>query len=159
MPNNEPRKIKTLAVKGRSRPDAAPAGSSDLPRSRRRPPHGTALRRAPIRASANASANAPLSLSPQVGARPEPAATRMASDQSGATAPASSGGGYVVQVSSQKNEADAQASYRALQGKYPERARLTVVGGEARRSRRKGRLLPGVCRSVQLGGSGDAGLQ
>jgi len=29
------------------------------------------------------------------------------------------GGGYVVQVSSQKNEADAQASYRALQGKYP----------------------------------------
>ena len=29
------------------------------------------------------------------------------------------GGGYVVQVSSQKNEADAQASYRALQGKFP----------------------------------------
>jgi cell division septation protein DedD len=30
-----------------------------------------------------------------------------------------SSGGYLVQVSSQKNEADAQASYRALQGKYP----------------------------------------
>ena len=29
------------------------------------------------------------------------------------------GGGYLVQVSSQKNEADAQASYRVLQGKYP----------------------------------------
>ena len=29
------------------------------------------------------------------------------------------GGGYMVQVASQKNEADAQASYRALQGKYP----------------------------------------
>jgi SPOR domain len=28
-------------------------------------------------------------------------------------------GGYMVQVSSQRNEADAQASYRALQGKYP----------------------------------------
>jgi SPOR domain len=28
-------------------------------------------------------------------------------------------GGYLVQVSSQRNEADAQASYRALQGKYP----------------------------------------
>jgi hypothetical protein len=28
-------------------------------------------------------------------------------------------GGYVVQVSSQKSEADAQASYRALLGKYP----------------------------------------
>jgi cell division septation protein DedD len=37
-------------------------------------------------------------------------------------APASaptSGGGYLVQVSSQKNEADAQASYRVLQGKFP----------------------------------------
>jgi hypothetical protein len=33
---------------------------------------------------------------------------------------ASSGaGGYLVQVSSQKNEADAQASYRVLQGKFP----------------------------------------
>jgi cell division septation protein DedD len=28
-------------------------------------------------------------------------------------------GGYLVQVSSQKNEADAQASYRSLQGKFP----------------------------------------
>jgi cell division septation protein DedD len=28
-------------------------------------------------------------------------------------------GGYLVQVSSQRNEADAQASYRALQGKFP----------------------------------------
>ena len=27
--------------------------------------------------------------------------------------------GYVVQVSSQRSEADAQASYRALQGKFP----------------------------------------
>jgi hypothetical protein len=32
---------------------------------------------------------------------------------------ASAGGGYLVQVSSQRNEADAQASYRALQGKFP----------------------------------------
>ena len=34
-----------------------------------------------------------------------------------ATSPAA--GGYLVQVSSQKNEADAQASYRALQSKFP----------------------------------------
>jgi hypothetical protein len=38
-------------------------------------------------------------------------------------APAPSGGGssggYLVQVSSQRNEADAQASYKALQGKFP----------------------------------------
>jgi len=36
------------------------------------------------------------------------------------TAPApSASGGYVVQVSSQKSEADAHASFRALQGKFP----------------------------------------
>ncbi len=35
------------------------------------------------------------------------------------SAAAGSGGGYLVQVSSQQNEADAQASYRALQGKFP----------------------------------------
>jgi cell division septation protein DedD len=28
-------------------------------------------------------------------------------------------GGYLVQVSSQRNEADAQASYKSLQGKFP----------------------------------------
>jgi cell division septation protein DedD len=44
------------------------------------------------------------------------------------TAPSGGGGsgGYLVQVSSQKNEADAQASFRALQGKFP-----TVLGSRA----------------------------
>jgi cell division septation protein DedD len=36
------------------------------------------------------------------------------------TAAASGGGsGYVVQVSSQRSEAEAQAAFRSLQGKYP----------------------------------------
>ena len=69
--------------------------------------------------SANASANAPLSLSPQGGAAPaaapEPPARVAAINPAPAAA---SGGGYVVQVSSQKTEADAQASYRALQSKF-----------------------------------------
>jgi cell division protein FtsN len=34
--------------------------------------------------------------------------------------------GYVVQVSSQRSEADAQASYKALQGKFP-----SVLGSRA----------------------------
>jgi hypothetical protein len=41
----------------------------------------------------------------------------MASNNPAQTAPG--GGGYLVQVSSQRNEADAQTSYRALQGKFP----------------------------------------
>ena len=40
--------------------------------------------------------------------------------------PPAAAGGYVVQVSSQKNEADAQASYRALQSKFP-----NVLGSRA----------------------------
>jgi hypothetical protein len=39
---------------------------------------------------------------------------------------ASGGGGYVAPVSSQKNEADAQASYQALQKKFP-----SVLGSRA----------------------------
>ena len=70
-------------------------------------------------ASANASANAPLSLSPQGSpAAAEPPA-RVAAVAPAASPASSNGGGYLVQVSSQKNEADAQASYRALQGKFP----------------------------------------
>ena len=62
-------------------------------------------------------ANAPLSLSPSSAKntppRAAPAPTRLAS------APASGGGRYHVQVSSQRSEADAQAAYRGIQAKYP----------------------------------------
>jgi cell division septation protein DedD len=125
MPNSEPRKIRTLAVKG----DAAENGgvpANVAPPSAKPAPAARAVTApaAPPAAhnpsSANASANAPLSLSPQGGAQPETASTRMAATTPVQTAPApSASGGYVVQVSSQKSEADAHASFRALQGKFP----------------------------------------
>ncbi|HTF01088.1 MAG TPA: SPOR domain-containing protein, partial [Bradyrhizobium sp.] len=78
------------------------------------------------------TANAPMPLTPQGGSPPAatPADTRAARvaaatptnpDQAAPppAAAASAGGGYLVQVSSQRNEADAQASFRALQGKFP----------------------------------------
>jgi hypothetical protein len=118
MPNNEPRKIRTLPIKGDPAENggvpvtsAAAAAAKPAPAART-----AAAGRNP--SAANASANAPLSLSPGGQAPdPAPAPTRMASNNP--AAPAVSSGGYLVQVSSQKNEADAQASYRALQGKYP----------------------------------------
>jgi cell division protein FtsN len=62
--------------------------------------------------------NAPLSLSPQAPVA-EPR-TRVATNSPLPVASSAvSSGGYVVQVSSQRNEADAQASFRALQGKFP----------------------------------------
>ena len=59
-----------------------------------------------------------MSLSPQAG---QPASAADARTRVATNTPAQIGpsGGYLVQVSSQKNEADAQASYRVLQGKYP----------------------------------------
>jgi hypothetical protein len=105
----EPRKIKTFAVKG-DQADIA-ATPAPKPAQRPRPPPGSA--------NANASAgNAPLSLSPQ-GAPPAPEQRRAAASPPAQSAAGGGSGGYVVQVASQRNEGDAQASYRALQGKYP----------------------------------------
>jgi hypothetical protein len=125
LPNNEPRRIKTFSVRG-DQPDGAAAPASSPQPSAAKPTaiaRAAASRNPPVpaaAANANAStANAPLSLSPQT-SQPVPAAearTRIAARTPEQIAP--NGGGYLVQVSSQKNEADAQASYRVLQGKYP----------------------------------------
>jgi hypothetical protein len=130
MPNNQPRAIKTFTVRG-DQPDsnAVPVGT---PPSAAQPPaaarpiapaRAAATPRTPPVANANASANAPLSLSPQAAQQPAPEPrTHVANNtpvQIAPAGPAPAGGGYLVQVSSQKNEADAQASYRVLQGKFP----------------------------------------
>ena len=122
LPSSEPRKIKTLAVKGDADNGGVPAGvaapaAKPAPAARTAAPAPAAAPAQRNPASANASANGPLSLSPG-GINPDPAPTRVAATNPVQTAP-STGGGYLVQVSSQKNEADAQASYRALQSKFP----------------------------------------
>ncbi|MGA7811265.1 SPOR domain-containing protein, partial [Bradyrhizobium sp.] len=86
-------------------------------------------------ANANASANAPLSLSPQnaqdsEAAPPAEPRTRVAAVSPTQAAPAAAtsegSGGFMVQVSSQSSEADAQASFKALQTKFP-----NVLGSQA----------------------------
>jgi hypothetical protein len=112
VPSNEPRKIKTFSIHG-DQPDAAamPVNTAPPPA---KPVRGAA--RTPL-TQANASANAPLSLAPQAAA---PAETRVASTVPTEIAPpATASAAYMVQVSSQRNEADAQASFRALQNKFP----------------------------------------
>jgi hypothetical protein len=134
LPNSEPRKIKTLTVRG-DQPDGAavpvapapppPAKPTPAARTTAAPPPATT--RSPPSA-ANASANAPLSLAPQGTQATVEQRTRVANTNPAPAAPSSGGGsaGYLVQVSSQRNEADAQASYRALQSKFP-----TVLGSRA----------------------------
>jgi hypothetical protein len=110
--SSEPKRIRTVTI----RPDGSdPSG---------RPVGTTASTPAPKAAAApKAARGTPLSLDPQqltdAPAAPAPRSAP-APAQRVASAPATEGaGGYVVQVSSQRTEAEAQASYRAMQAKYP----------------------------------------
>ena len=67
---------------------------------------------------AAAPARAPISLEPQAG---EPAAAPAARPRTAAIPPSAEGAanGFVVQLSSQKTESEAQSSFRSLQAKFP----------------------------------------
>ncbi|WGD56640.1 SPOR domain-containing protein [Bradyrhizobium sp. CB1650] len=122
LPNNEPRRIRTLAVKGDQTDSTTPqaAAAAAKPTAPPKPAAAPAPSHNPP-TSANASANQPMSLAPQsTPEAPAPiAGQRVAATNPTQIAPASSaGGGYLVQVSSQLSEESAQASYRVLQGKY-----------------------------------------
>jgi sporulation related protein len=133
LSGDEPRKIHTFSVRGDQADAAAsPVGKpAPTPAGRAAAPTPATRSASPAAAAANANAsaaapppNSPLSLAPQQGAAPAEPHTRMASTTTAAPqpiAPAASGGGTgsYVQVSSQRNEADAQASFKSLQGKFP----------------------------------------
>jgi hypothetical protein len=122
MPNNEPRRIKTLAVKGDAADNGGVPAGANAPPARPAPTtRNVTAAPAPARnpASANASANAPMSIAPQA-SEPEPQ-TRVAATNPTQTAPAAAsdgGGTFLVSVTSQDSEAAARESFRAVQGKY-----------------------------------------
>jgi hypothetical protein len=123
----EPHKIKTLAVKG-DQPDPSAVPVTQPPQTAQ-PLAATRNARLPRAATqANASANAPMLLSPQ--GQPVETGTQMASTNptqiAPASAPPSSGGGYLVSIASQPTEADAQTAFRSMQSKYP-----TVLGSQS----------------------------
>jgi SPOR domain len=135
MPNNEPRKIKTFSVRGdetdtasvptAATTQAAPAAQAAAKSAAAVRTAATNPRTAPApSAAAPAGGSPPMSLAPQA-TPPAPVAdphTRVATTAPMPVAPnntSGGAGGYLVQVSSQRNEADAQASYRVLQGKFP----------------------------------------
>jgi hypothetical protein len=112
--SDEPKRVRTLAIRP-DQPDTVPSGTTPA----QRPTQARAQVPVP-------SASAPISLSPQGGSQP----VRTAAAPS---APAGNGGsgGYMVQISSQRSEADAQASYRAVQSKFP-----SVLGSRSASIRR-----------------------
>jgi cell division septation protein DedD len=124
LPSSEPRRIRTLSVRGDQAdagpaPPPAPAAPAAAKPSKSA---SAAPRSAPPPAAA---ANAPLSLAPDAQASaPAPEPRRVATLQPPPGAPnaptaAATSGGYLVQVSSQRSESDAHASYKALQSRYP----------------------------------------
>ncbi|WP_314958606.1 SPOR domain-containing protein [Bradyrhizobium cosmicum] len=120
LPANTPRAIRTVAVRGDQTDSATPQSAAAKPTAvAPKPVAAPAAPAAPRNppTSANASANQPLSLAPQSAPAAEPP-QRMAATNPTQLAPTGSGGGYIVQVSSQQSEDSAAASYRVLQGKY-----------------------------------------
>jgi hypothetical protein len=122
----EPRKIRTVTI----RPDGT-GSTPPMPRQAATPPStrtAAAGPAAPTAAASPAQGNAPLSLSPQVAnaeasarpAFPPPPAAAAPTRVAAVPPPAEvAAGGYTVQISSQRSETEAQASFRSLQAKYP----------------------------------------
>jgi SPOR domain len=122
--STEPKKIRTVAI----RPDASDASGKPVSSQPAAAPRPAAAPAAP-KAAATASAarnGGPISLEPQPS---EPAAAPAARTRTATAPPAmtrtapeateSTAGGFVVQLSSQKSEAEAQSSFRSLQAKFP----------------------------------------
>ena len=133
--NNEPHQVRTVTVRQDTAVSGTPAAAAPpVSAPPARPPSRTvAASPRPSAGNPNAAnANGPLSLAPQgeASAAPEPpvrmAAANPAQMVPSAPAPAAASGGYLVQVSSQSSEAEAQASYKMLQSKYP-----SVLGSHA----------------------------
>ena len=99
LPAGEPRKVRTVIVRPDGTEVPAPSASRGVP---------------PL---AKAPAGGPLSLDPQ--AR-EPAAAPSAKPRVAAAPAPAAGGGFLVQLSSQKTETEAAASFRSLQAKFPD---------------------------------------
>ncbi len=130
-PQSEPKRVRTVTIK----PEQAgePASSPAT-----RPAQGRSASAAPTSVDDilnNPSSNGPLALSPttppqsaptQPAAQPQRQAARTPANGSPFPAPVTTGtsnpgavGPYAVQVTSQRTEADAQASYRVLQQQFP----------------------------------------
>ena len=123
-------------------------------------PHQPTTR--PVREPRTASAGGPLSIVPGGESAPQapPPRTRTATAHTGGPMPLSSspaaepaparGGGYAVQVSSQRSEAEAQTAFRSLQAKFPRELGSHHAESPPRRPWRQRRLLPRPGRSVCL---------
>jgi cell division septation protein DedD len=104
---SEPRKVRTIPIRPDQQGSAAQAAAP--------------AQRATASSSAKTSANAPLSLTPQgAPAAPERvAAVSSTADSDTSSSAVPSGVGFMVQVSAQKSQAEANSAFKSAQSKYP----------------------------------------
>ncbi|MDQ8728813.1 SPOR domain-containing protein [Bradyrhizobium sp. LHD-71] len=121
---DEPKRVRTFAIRP-DQPDAVPSQPAAQAQAQPTPAQRTASASSARAQAAAPAANGPMSISPQS----DPAPVRTAAVP--AAPPPATSGGYMVQVSSQRSEADAQAAYRSLQSKYP-----SVLGSRSASFRR-----------------------
>ena len=152
--STEPKKVHTIAIhpdqmgEGQQAPVAAAAPTPPLappvparaspppPQASNNPPPlaanaapppprpAEARTAAPAQGAAQARGNAPLSLSPDAPPARQMRTAAVSAPPPPAAQATHTAGGYAVQVSSQRSEADAQAAFRGLQAKYPK-----ILGG------------------------------
>jgi hypothetical protein len=124
-----PKKIRTVSIRA-DQPSSAELATN--PPASQAAPMRPAIQQQGAKPAAATDTNGPLSIVPSSGdtatasaARPRTAAAhpvplnKPVANETGSAAPVVSGGGYAVQLSSHGSEAEAQSSFRALQGKYP----------------------------------------
>ncbi len=166
----ETKRVHTIAIHPADGGDplARPMGPPNPPLSiATASPQAASPHQAAKQASASTRNGGPLSLDPQgqTGAaassyqavpqdHPKPSAgkTQLASASSSPASAPASVGGYMVQISSQRSEADAQASIRSLQSKYPNQ-----LGEREAIVRRADLGQKGVYYRAMIGPFGNAG--
>ena len=114
-PMPAPAPVRPVPVRVVSNP---PAAANQSPPAPPRPAEAHAVPPAQ-RTAAAVSRNAPLSLNPNAAPERAPVRTAAVAPPAPAAPAAHPGGGYAVQVSSQRSEAEAEAAFRGLQAKFP----------------------------------------
>jgi len=150
-PASDPRRVRTVPIRvdqGAASSDRAASRPVPAPQSQASPPPQPQAPVPPRQAAA----------SPAPNYTPSPAPSRLANAAPAALAPEAApsraieaGGGFVVQVSAQRSEAEAQAAFRALQTKYP------ILNGRDLFIRRKDLGERGIFFAAQVGPFGVKG--
>jgi hypothetical protein len=123
---SEPKKIHTVTIRTDQSGGADATSASTTPAAAPPVVRQNRTAAAPKASAQPSGSNAPMSIVPgsQAAAPPPPrtrvSATTTADAPMAVASTTASGGGYAVQVTSQRSEGEAQSAYRALQAKYPD---------------------------------------